>query len=158
MCIVKLSWILANFLSDADYSSCYIQTDRVECNRSLRVGKIEVIRHDVSYSHKAMGYPSDNEVDFVQANKKDVTNVTKSQYTMTTTRQGKLIRDRKPYDKAPGNSKGAARVQRMQTYYNIGDEAGKLHLEYHMTQTLLDWGIKPVRLWWSHMSVYNCQC
>ena len=121
-----------------------VQTDRVESNRSLRVGKIEVVRYETSFSHKAMGYSADNEVDFVQANKKDVTNVTKSQYTMTTTRQGKLIRDGKPYDKIRGS--GAARVKCMQSYYNIGDEIGKVRLEYHMTQTLLDWGIKPERL------------
>ena len=122
-----------------------VQTDRVESNRSLRVGKIEVVCYETSFSHKAMGYPADNEVDFVQANKKDVTNVTKSNYTMTTTRQGKLIRDGKPYDKGTRGN-GAARVKCMQSYYTIGDEIGKVRLEYHMTQTLLDWGIKPERL------------
>ena len=54
---------------------------------------------------------ADNEVDFVQANKKDVTNVTKSQYTITTTCQGKLVRDGKSYDKVPVVRKFPGRVR-----------------------------------------------
>ena len=80
------------------------------------------------------------QVNFTQANKKDVKDVTKNGYCMTTTRQGKLIREEKPYCR-PGSEK-------MVSIWNIGDELDKLRLEYHMTQTLLDWGVQPVRPDW----------
>lgn len=84
------------------------------------------------------------QVDFTQANKKDVTEVTKNAYCMTTTRQGKLLRTEKPYSRP-----NPAPKESLKNVWTIGDELDKLHVEYHMTQTLLDWGIQPVCPKWS---------
>ena len=128
---------------------CSLQKDRVESGRSSSVGKIEVSRHDVTFAHKAMGvHRQPTADDFVQANKKDVTDITKLSYTMTTTRQGKRIRNGKPCD--PSSAKDTKPEKKMLSYYNIGNEVGKLQLEYHMTHTLIDWGIKLVRPDWSN--------
>ena len=120
-----------------------MQDDRVERKRSCKIGKIEVIRYETSFSHREMrtGGSSSRKIDFTQANKKDVTNVTRNEYCMTTTRQGKLIRKEKPYSRP--NEKESVNI------WNIGDELDKLRIEYHMTQTLLDWGIQPVQPKWS---------
>lgn len=100
------------------------------------IGKIEVIRYETTFSHHEMRAP--REVDFSQANKKDVKEVTRNEYCMTTTRQGKLIRKEKPYSRL-----------RSRRIWNIGDRLDKLRIEYHMTQTLLDWGIQPLQPKWS---------
>lgn len=92
-----------------------------------------------------MGFHQNRYEKFVQANKKDVANITKLKYTMTTTSQGKLIRNSKPYEKCADTKP----EKKLINYYNIGDEVGKIELEYHMTHTLLDWGIQPTRLDWS---------
>lgn len=125
-----------------------MQKDRVESGRSSRVGKIEVNRHDATFARKAMGVHRYTAVDFVQANKKDVTDITKLSYTMTTTRQGKLIRNGKPCDTS-SSAEDTKPEMKMLSYYNIGNEVGKLQLEYHMTHTLIDWGIQLVRPDWS---------
>lgn len=123
-----------------------IQNDRVESTRSHRIGKIEVIRYETSFSHKEMrpvGSRS-RQVDFTQANKKDVKDVTNNEYCMTTTRQGKLIRKEKPYSRPT-----AKHEKESVNIWTIGDELDKLRVEYHMTQTLIDWGIQPVRAGWA---------
>ena len=104
------------------------------------------------------GYSKDKKkIDFTQANKKDVDKVTNKEYCMTTTRRGKLLREGKPYD-PPKDSKRRKEKEREREanpdkmvsvpIYDIGDEIGKVHVEYHMTQTLLDWGISLVRPDW----------
>lgn len=113
-----------------------VQEDRTESNRKCKIGKIEVIRYKATFIRREMRPPS--EVDFTQANKKDVKEVTRSEYCMTTTRQGKVIRNEKPYSR-----------MRSKSIWNIGDKQDKLGIEYHMTQTLLDWGIQPVQPNWS---------
>ena len=122
-----------------------MQKDRVERERSCKIGKIEVIRYETVFSHKAMrpANSCSKRVNFIQANKKDVSDVTSNKYCMTTTRQGKLIRKEKPYSRPkPKNELESV------SFWNIGDEIDKLRIEYHMTQTLLDWGIQPVRPNW----------
>lgn len=125
------------------YITYHLQDDRVDKKRSLKIGKIEVIRFETSFSHQTMRSASSGskEVDFIQANKKDVKDVTKNGYCMTTTRQGKLIRGETPYKK-PGGPKNKMESVNI---WNIGDELDKVRVEYHMTQTLLDWGIQPIR-------------
>ena len=113
----------------------------MESKRTCKIGKIEVIRYETSFSHCEMRASSLRKVDFTQANKKDVTDVTRNEYCMTTTRQGKLIREEKPYSRPKSRNEKAI--------WNIGDELDKLRIEYHMTQTLLDWGIHPVQPNWS---------
>ena len=122
-----------------------MQNDRVDGKRKCKIGKIEVIRYETTYSHQEMRLASSRskKVDFTQANKKDVKEVTKNGYCMTTTRQGKLVRKEKPYSRPNPHTKESVHI------WNIGDELDKLHIEYHMTQTLLDWGIQPVRPNWS---------
>ena len=115
----------------------------MERKRSCKIGKVEVVRYKATFSHcemRATG-SSSRQIDFTQANKKDVTTVTRNEYCMTTTRQGKLIRKEKPYSRP--NEKESVNI------WNIGDELDKLRIEYHMTQTLLDWGIQPVQPKWS---------
>ncbi len=123
-----------------------MQDDRVDRKRSCKIGKIEVIRYETSFSHREMraAGSSSRQIDFTQANKKDVKGVTRSEYCMTTTRQGKLLRKEKPYSRPKSmNEKESINI------WNIGDELDKLRIEYHMTQTLLDWGIHPVQPKWS---------
>ena len=118
----------------------------MERKRSCKIGKIEVIRYETSFSHREMrtANSSSRKVDFTQANKKDVVDVTRNEYCMTTTRQGKLIRKETPYSRPKSiNEKESVNI------WNIGDELDKLRVEYHMTQTLLDWGIQPVQPHWS---------
>ena len=118
----------------------------MERKRSCKIGKIEVIRYETTFSHCEMraSNSSSRRVDFTQANKKDVSDVTRNEYCMTTTRQGKVIRKEKPYSRPKSkNEKESVNI------WNIGDEIDKLRIEYHMTQTLLDWGIQPVRPNWS---------
>lgn len=132
------------------------QTDRVESNRTLKVGKIEVVRYEVTFTHNEMEYQGcssgkEKEFAFLQANKKDVDKVTNQKYTMTTTRKGRLLRDGKPYDPPEKKSPKVPSPRRMVSVpvYDIGDKPlGKLHVEYHMTQTLLDWGIQLIRPEW----------
>ena len=134
-----LTWYVVLFLP-------LTQDDRVDRQRSCEIGKIEVVRYKTSFSHKEMRLTSSRskKVDFTQANKKDVKEVTKNAYCMATTRRGKLIHTEKPYSRP--NPDGKASVKNIWT---IGDELDKLHVEYHMTQSLLDWGIQPVRPNWS---------
>ncbi len=110
-----------------------MQGDRVERERSCKIGKIEVIRYETTFSHRKNW--TARQIDFTQANKKDVKEVTRNQHCMTTTRKGKLIH---PY-----------RRPRAYNVWHSGDELDKLRIEYHMTQTLLDWGIQPVQPKWS---------
>lgn len=118
----------------------------MERKRSCKIGKIEVIRYETTFSHREMrpANSSSKEIDYIQANKKDVSDVTHNKYCMTTTRQGKLLRQEKPYSRPKSkNERESVNI------WNIGDELDKLHIEYHMTQTLLDWGIHPVQPNWS---------
>ena len=122
-----------------------MQNDHVDGKRECKIGKIEVIRYETAYSHQEMHLAnySSAKIDFTQANKKDVNKVTKNGYCMATTRQGKLVHKEKPYSRPNPHTKESVHI------WNIGDELDKLHIEYHMTQTLLDWGIQPVRTNWS---------
>ena len=121
-------------------------------SRALKIGKIKVIRYEASFSHFVM-QPSDSSskksktVNFIQASKKDVARVTSHEYCMATTRQGKLIRQEKPYSRPQPQVQTNAK-QELRSKWTIGEELDKLHVEYHMTQTLLDWGIKPTRPGW----------
>ena len=116
----------------------YVQDDRVERERNCKIGKIEVVRYEATFSHREIRAASSKQVDFTQANKKDVKEVTRNEYCMTTTRQGKLIRRETPYSRS-----------RETDVWNTGAELDKLQIEYHMTQTLLDWGIQPIQPQWS---------
>ena len=113
-----------------------MQGDRVERERRCKIGKIEVIRYETTFSHCEIR--DARRIDFTQANKKDVTEVTRNEHCMSTTRQGKLIRREKPYSR-----------RKKYNVWNRGDKQDKLQIEYHMTQTLLDWGIQPIQPKWS---------
>lgn len=115
--------------------------------RGHKVGKIEVICYEISFSHNEKRQKNSSKVDFSQANKMDVYDITKKKYTMATTRVGRLLRDGKPYDK-PAPMKKEIKELEDRSIWNVGDEVQKIHIEYHMTQTLLDWGIEPVRPMW----------
>lgn len=96
---------------------------------------------------------SSAKVDFCQANKMDVCDITKMEYTMATTRVGRLLKDGEPCDVPKvkkEKSKEAKPYDRPveKLVWKIGDEVQKIHVEYHMTQTLIDWGIEPVRPMW----------
>ena len=135
-----------NHTHSADCLCVCVQNDRVEKKRSCKIGKIEVIRYETTFSHREMraASSSSRQVNFTQANKKDVKEVTRNGYCMTTTRQGKLIHKEKPYSRP--NSKNEKQSVNI---WNIGDELDKLRIEYHMTQTLLDWQIQPIQPQWS---------
>ena len=112
--------------------------------RGHKVGKIEVVCFETSFSHVQKLPKKSKSIDFSQANKMDVFDITQKKYTMATTRVGRLLRDGKPYDK-PVKTEGGLEDR---SIWNIGDEVQKIHVEYHMTQTLMDWGIQPVRPMW----------
>jgi len=60
---------------------------------------------------------------FNQANKKDANAVTGGKHTMSTTKKGRLLQSRqKPYS--------------AKNTYHIGDELGRLTVEYHTAHTL----------------------
>lgn len=80
-----------------------LQKDRVTETRGHKVGKIEVICYETSFSHIEKRPKSCSKVDFNQANKMDVYDITKKKYTLATTRVGRLLRDGKPYDKPVKN-------------------------------------------------------
>ena len=131
------------------------QKDRVKADREGRVGKIEVIRKEASFSHRQPipAHDESKECKFKQANKKDVKNITKMDYTMTTTKRGRYIREGKPYDRpqTPGgkNSSGSRTPKMTVTdMWDIGRTLGSLSVEYHMTQTLVDWNVRIRRVGW----------
>lgn len=119
-------------------------------SRGNKVGKIEVICYETTFSHTEMRYgkSTSKTTDFKQATKEDVCNVTKKKYTMATTRAGRHMREGKPYDLKVKKEKATPLRPHEVSMWNIGDEVQKLHVEYHMTHTLYDWGIEPVRPMW----------
>lgn len=121
-----------------------MKNDRVGKERCLKVGKIEVISYETAFSHTEMHCSAKKKISFEQANKKDVLDVTEKKYCMTTTKVGKLMKRGKPYDRPEDQDTKPHQA----SIWNIGDEVKKIRLEYHMTQTLLDWGIQPVRPMW----------
>lgn len=94
------------------------------------------------------GSSSSKKIDFTSANKKDVLDVTNKKYCMATTRKGRLLREGKPYDHSCKNEKKEDVKPHQRSIWHVGDEVKKIRVEYHMTQTLLDWGIEPVRPIW----------
>ncbi len=117
------------------------------------MGRIEVVCYETTFSHLEVTDRSSSKFPkFSQANKKDVLDITKKEYTMSTTRAGKLLKDSKPYDR-PEDKKSKPKQRAM---WNIGDEVKKIHVEYHMTQTLYDWGIEPVRPMWPEQDKGPC--
>ena len=139
MGLVTHATVVVELILNSDIAYVCVQTDRVDRKRSCKIGKIEVERYEATFSHREMrAGNSSRQIDFTQANKKDVSDVTRNQYCMTTTRQGKLIRREKPYSRS-----------KEKNIWNIGGKLDELRVEYHMTQTLLDWGIQPVQPKWS---------
>lgn len=128
-------------LSDILFSQ---KDDRVDKERSCKIGKIEVVCCETTFSHKKVETPQKKtrEVKFDQANKKDVLDVTKKEYCMATTKVGRLLKNGKPYDRPKDTEQ--PNMPREVNVWNIGDEVGKVSVEYHMTQTLLDWGIQRI--------------
>ena len=69
--------------------STFTQCDRVESTRKSKVGTIEVVRYGATFLRS--DYLTTEDVDFNQANKKDTQSITGGQYTMSTTKKGRLI-------------------------------------------------------------------
>ena len=142
----------------------FMQKDRVKKERESKVGKIEVVRLTASFSHYDFRPTNDEsrECKFKQANKEDVGTVTKSTAgtgesqeirTMATTRRGRFIRDGKPYDR-PEHAKKKKAPRTIKTgMWNVGEELGRLVVEYHMTNTLWDWKIEPKRPDWPEVDL-----
>jgi hypothetical protein len=143
-------------------------------NREHKVGKIEVVFYEAysrvekqpRHNHQAL------KVDFSQANKRDVSDVTKMKYAMATTRVGRLMKDgkvceepkvktetledkkerAKPYDRTVVKKKKPQKEEELKErlVWRLGGVVKTMCVEYHMTQTLVDWGITPTRLQWGN--------
>lgn len=129
----------------------FMQSDRVKKKRENEIGKIEVVRRSASFSHYEFHPASDESRDckFKQANKKDVCNITKLNYTMATTRRGRYI----PYDRPEKTKrgKGAESPHLVKSgIWDVGEELGRLQVEYHMTHTLQEWNVKLRRPDWGN--------
>ena len=119
-------------------------------NREKRIGKIQVVRRSVSFSHyEYRPTHTSKGTEFQQANKEDALNVTKMDYVMSTTRKGRFIRDGKPYDRPPPtpSPKGSPRMSST-GMWDVGDKMKTLTVEYHMTHTLRDWEIDLEDMGW----------
>ena len=153
-----LVWPVYSLSCNGRFSLTPPQRDRVKADREGRVGKIEVIRKEASFSHRQLipAHDESKECKFKQANKKDVKNITRMNYTMTTTKRGRYIRDGKPYDrpgtseagKTSSSSAGSSPEMTTSEMWDIGRTLGSLSVEYHMTQTLQDWNVKIRRVGW----------
>ena len=140
-----------------------MQKDRVKKERESKVGKIEVVRRTASFSHYEVHPANDEsrECKFKQANKKDVGNVIKNTgstddqevHTMATTRRGRFIRDGKPYDRPEHAKKKKTPRMVKSEMWDVGEEVGRLVVEYHMTNTLWDWNIQPKRPDWPEVDL-----
>ncbi len=97
------------------------QNDRVEVSRKTKIGTIEVVRQAYTYIGEEMVTIGDTHFD--QANKKDTGAVTKGQYTMSTTKKGKVIESRD-------------RRQQWAKIWQPGTELGRLSVVYRMAHTL----------------------
>lgn len=80
---------------------------------------------------------------------------------MATTRVGRLVkdgkpcdipevkkeglRDAKPYDRPVAKKELEQVKPEERKTWKIGNELQKIDVEYHMTQTLIDWGVKLIR-------------
>lgn len=100
--------------------STFTQCDRVESTKKSKVGTIEVVRYGASFLRS--DYLTTKDVDFNQANKKDTQSITGGQYTMSTTKKGRLI-----------NSKCRERFCEI---WSIGGELGRLAVNYRMGYSL----------------------
>ena len=121
--------------------------------RENKIGKIKVVRRSASFSHYEFHPANDESRDckFKQANKKDVTNITKMDYTMATTKRGRFIRDGKPYDRPEKTKRGEASKEPHMVKrgrWDVGEKLGRLQVEYHMTHTLWEWNVTPRRPDW----------
>ena len=116
---------------------CNSQKDRLNGKRQTRIGTIEVVRCEASYVKDE--YRAMKDIAFDQANKKDAYSVTEGKYTMSTTKKGRYIHRTKPYD-----------VQ-LKKLWRIGNECGRLAVNYRMGHTLQEMGIQLKPIDWSHV-------
>lgn len=108
------------------------ETDRVATDRNTKIGTIEVERNVATFIREKYG--DSHGITFNQANKKDAVAVTQGKHTMSTTKQGKVIRGLT----APGN----------RTEWSMGAELGRLSVQYHMGHTLTGMGIDVRTIAW----------
>ncbi len=117
----------------------HIQTDRLNSKRQTKIGTIEVVRYEASYVKEE--YRPLRDTDFDQANKKDTYKVTDGKYTMSTTKKGRYINRTRPYD-----------VQ-LKKLWRIGNECGRLTVNYRMGHTLQEMNIQLRPIDWSRVVV-----
>ena len=92
----------------------------MDSTRKSKVGTIEVVRYGAAFLR--WDYLTTKDVDFNQANKKDTQSITGGQYTMSTTKKGRLI--------CPKNR------ERFCDIWSIGGKLGRLAVKYRMSYTL----------------------
>ena len=92
----------------------------MEHGRKKKIGTIEVVRLACMYLRT--GVRDSSGVVFDQANKKDASDITGGQYTMSTTKKGKVVESLKQQEECE--------------YWQHGDELGRLTVEYRMAHTL----------------------
>ena len=94
------------------------------------MGSIEVVRKLAEFLYSKEATSGGLIVDYSQANKKDSRDITQGEFTMPTTKEGRIVKDRsKP---------------RLQTfdYYDYGPEQGRLSVLYRMGHTLQVRGVE----------------
>lgn len=109
------------------------------------------MRQAASFSHHEYVPANDEskECKFKQANKDDAEKVTKKEFVMTTTRRGKFIREDKPYDRPRYKRMDSQGPKMVRTQmWDVGEQLGHVSVEYHMTITLQQWGVKLKRPDW----------
>lgn len=103
-----------------NFTICLPQKDRVDHSRKMRIGTIEVVRRACTYLRSELVTHSDTS--FEQANKKDTKDVTKGQYTMSTTKKGRVVE--------------TLERQEWCSIWQQGEELGRVVVEYRMTHSL----------------------
>ena len=112
----------------------------MEENRLNKVGCISVELHKAVYLRNEMrNKNSHDSLDYVQATKKDASEVTKGKYTMATTKPGRCIENCR---KAGSKRKHDDNAPQLVSIYKIGEKITTLHVKYHMRHTLVAMGIE----------------
>lgn len=124
-------------------TNLFIQVDRVAAGRKTEIGTIKVQRFAATFvrkEHRDTKSKHHRGIDFSQANKKDAKEITGGSYTMSTTKVGRII------EETTADHSG------MVSIWDIGEQLGELIVHYHMPYTLIEKGVRLVKMDWGTTS------
>lgn len=127
------------FFSHYLITNLFIQGDRVAARRKTEIGTIKVQRFAATFLRKEYHDSKSKHhqgIEFSQANKKDAKEITGGDYTMSTTKVGRVI------EETTTDHSG------MVSIWEVGEQLGELIVHYHMPYTLIEKGVRLVKMDW----------